>query len=567
MSNIIAGTNFTPVCLDRFSYYEQSLNTEDPTLWMPPSLIERVKRAFGFGTPDFFQEPKNIEWSLCSEIAQMNEKSLSEYSIADVSFLRKRSVRYHQQAESLDQKTLEIFDKGLKNIESYKFPYRIEYEIEKKADELKGDVLSDEWYRISEIYHREVYNLVISIETHLLQKNANKVNSGMYGVTYFNWVKDKKQLLPEVMEEFEQKALEAENFLKLLEPIKWIHGTNSGIFATLPGTDQRLENIGDLLKKGIVPPNSGELDVGAALNGVNRNGLSGVSVQFFSTAWNYAYSYQSNVDDMAQRLAKKLEQQTFTIKTFDMLMIPLLRLRQWDDEQYKTSFQEKAVKHIQNMRAQLLSGLNEVTKAIDYEGPFSDEAIEAEFGKSAENLLFVGYGAHIFNEPEYEEIVWRSAVQNNECNSFISGILKAGRNGVDITEGKKRLRAYVQGYIDLINNRLDEMLKQASSEQPALKIKGERDRSWVKKPFPIILASTNIRASYMPGASTNDYIYSGAPVLGKEIDLIFTQTEHQDDVRAYLETHGLQDKVKVYAPLPSLPIPVIGRSEDRDINV
>jgi hypothetical protein len=85
------------------------------------------------------------------------------------------------------------------------------------------------------------------------------------------------------------------------------------------------------------------------------------------------------------------------------------------------------------------------------------------------------------------------------------------------------------------------MLQQISADAPVLKIEQE-DRSWIEDPFPLIFASSTIKAEPISSESS-EYPFKGRLQLGQELDIVFTDKEHVETVKQFLSKQGVEAQV------------------------
>ncbi|MDF2578328.1 MAG: hypothetical protein K0S74_1812 [Chlamydiales bacterium] len=180
------------------------------------------------------------------------------------------------------------------------------------------------------------YRAIREFKHHL--KQGDRATDDIKQLTEKKIFKNAKVVTKKIKEELIQAAMKLDpELLKILEQIKWIHGTNTAIFAFLPYLNFCLTPTGTLLREKVAPL-SGEITGGGVSDiGVNQGALSGESIRSFSRAWDYALSprnYVNSMDFNESHMKEFAANLSNLIKTppanLHVLLIKLIRFQQWD---------------------------------------------------------------------------------------------------------------------------------------------------------------------------------------------------------------------------------------------
>lgn len=360
--------------------------------------------------------------------------------------------------------------------------------------------------------------------------------------------------------------------------IRFIHGTNSSVLTALSQTNYQLLATGDLLNRGIAPM-SGELTWGGMnYNGLSQTSICGGSIDDVDKCWKtYALdrSNSFNPDELTPaKFAETLDELEKTRQTsdrWDLLIISLMRYKQWKPEEFtllctqnqaridalvkrtkpQASYADLLLKALDYDEEKLKKGIDdlkirkEILEEFDYEWSEKGTLMNSAWSNKWQSLtgLETAPGCATYPDEEF------SKSQFEKILADIINIKLTGNLHKEVTCFQRTWNPYNEIHLQLSVRRKPEDTRYKRlhllfdpAHQP-MTFRTLEQKESVLKPFPLLLGSTSADPS---SYQYQLYIPSGA-TLGTDIDVMIVRPQDQVAAAKWLKAHFLAHKIALYS--------------------
>ena len=396
---------------------------------------------------------------------------------------------------------------------------------------------------------------------------------------------EKKEALKKIQSLLIDQSTHFEESLKIVEPIHWIHGTNSAILPMLDHTNGAMHATGVLLNKGLAPMGGELYRSGMCTIGVNQKWISVETIRNLPRALQYATHisnsfnpsiYQDNEGYFMDRL-ERLETLFIKDDMWDTTIIELLRLKQWKPDLFAT-FQEIHSERINQLigavgsrlypiESMLLDVLKAPKEELSHwtDSEETIKAVEEKYPTLKDYVsCFRKYNLSEFKNAKYDDYNFL------KCKGYV-WILAAVRDWrlhgeermKELSENSRASLGKLFGKeptLDLILQKLVrekiETRIRAEGSEPvnrAVRLKtvfeqiptirfSDKEKEMITNPFPILIASTKSKCYFLNGETEASLI---SAKWGEDVDLIFVHDKNISEMKDWLEKQGLQEKIRL----------------------
>lgn len=283
--------------------------------------------------------------------------------------------------------------------------------------------------------------------------------------------------------------------------ISGFHGANSGVLIGLIKTSATLYPTGTLTKLGITPL-SGELEIGAAQDGVNVYNISGSTPDFLSTSCSYADSYHVTLKGLVENINKYMGNIKWRRSSDPSLKeqntIDLFTDQKKDTGQYYQYMDEYCLN--------LMEGTNRLAFTIK-----QLTALSSEHSQLLSDLRTL-----LENDLKQFRRFQETAYYTKQMPKELGG-----------TRGNSYYSYHYLGYCNGLEKCIEHINKPSS-------IVSKREMEILAKPFPVLFATSLPWQKHQYGDEIN---FAGQLTLGKEVTYVFVPKENIEYVQQWVEAN------------------------------
>jgi hypothetical protein len=143
---------------------------------------------------------------------------------------------------------------------------------------------------------------------------------------------------------------------------------------------------------------------------------------------------------------------------------------------------------------------------------------------------------------KYDDGSYNVIVEKNGTTKGLSRRYYLPDDALELSVGKPPLSedqiSIYEGYLKTDSEKLDDLIKLFETVAPVVHSKEEK--ALIEKPFPIIWGSVSLACPHFRGGVTGEVVFEGKPVLGTDLQYIFTPSENVNNLQPQLSKYGVK---------------------------